>query len=157
MRCPYCRTDNPDDQERCSRCGSRMEPLPPPPPVMAAAPAGPLNMVQATWRTETVDIPSYLLRSILVTLFCCLPLGIAAIVSAAKVNGYVTCGNYAAARIASDKARKWCWIGFGVFAVPILLTIWLWVMGFTVLGAKCPRASGQRYSCFYGVDLGAPR
>jgi hypothetical protein len=57
------------------------------------------------------DIPNYLTQSILVTLCCCLPLGIVAIINAAQVNGYIASGNYEAARQASDQAKKWSTIG----------------------------------------------
>lgn len=55
--------------------------------------------------------PNYLVQSILVTLCCCLPFGIAAIVNAASVNSAWASGDYAAARRASDQAKKWSTIG----------------------------------------------
>ena len=50
---------------------------------------------------------TWLLESILVTLFCCLPLGIAGIVYAAKVNSLWASGNEEAAIQASANAAKW--------------------------------------------------
>jgi Interferon-induced transmembrane protein len=58
------------------------------------------------------DIPNYLVQSVLVTMCCCLPFGIVAIVNAAKVNSLVQAGDYAAAQQASDDAKKWSTIGF---------------------------------------------
>ncbi len=70
------------------------------------------------------DIPTYLVQSILVTLFCCLPFGIAAIVFASRVETLKASGDYAAAKAASDKARMWCWWSFGVgLTVSILYLI----------------------------------
>ncbi len=57
------------------------------------------------------NIPNYLVQSILVTLCCCLPFGIAAIVNAAQVNGHIASGNYDAAQRASDNAKKFALIG----------------------------------------------
>jgi hypothetical protein len=54
----------------------------------------------------------YLAQSILVTLCCCLPFGVAAIVNAAKVNGLLAIGDYEGAVRASDEAKKWCWVSF---------------------------------------------
>src|SRR5262245_2690227 len=51
------------------------------------------------------EIPNYLVQSILVTLFCCLPLGIVSIVFAAQVNSKVAAGDYAGAQKASDQAK----------------------------------------------------
>src|SRR5262245_11816299 len=58
------------------------------------------------------NIPNYLTQAILVTLCCCWPLGIVAIVQAAKVNGFVGSGDYESARRASDSAKMWCWVSF---------------------------------------------
>ncbi|OMC14712.1 hypothetical protein A5747_17940 [Mycobacterium sp. IS-836] len=44
--------------------------------------------------------------SILVTLFCCLPLGIVAIVKSSQVNGLWAQGQYAEAQAAADSAKK---------------------------------------------------
>lgn len=67
------------------------------------------------------DVPNYMTQAILVTLCCCLPFGIAAIVQAANVNTALAKGDYAAAVKASDDAKKYCWIGFigGLIALPI--------------------------------------
>ncbi len=58
------------------------------------------------------DIPNYLVQAVLVTLCCCLPFGIVAIVNASKVNTLVQAGDYQAAQQASDDAKKWVTIGF---------------------------------------------
>ncbi|HUE31508.1 MAG TPA: CD225/dispanin family protein [Mycobacterium sp.] len=49
---------------------------------------------------------NHLVWSILVTLFCCLPLGIVAIVKSSQVNGLWAQGRYAEAQAAADSARK---------------------------------------------------
>jgi len=64
--------------------------------------------------TATTSIPNYLVQSILVTLFCCLPLGIVAIINAAQVNNKISLGDIAGAMESSGKAKKWCWWSFGL-------------------------------------------
>lgn len=54
------------------------------------------------------NIPNYLWQSIVVTVLCCLPFGIPAIVYASKVNNALMQGNQAAAKQASDSAKMWC-------------------------------------------------
>ncbi|MCV7076145.1 MULTISPECIES: CD225/dispanin family protein [Mycobacterium] len=49
---------------------------------------------------------NYLVWSILVTLFCCLPLGIVAIVKSTQVNGLWAQGRYAEAQASADAAKK---------------------------------------------------
>lgn len=60
------------------------------------------------------DVPSYLGQSILVTLCCCLPLGIPAIVYSAQVSSKLAAGDYKGAVAASNNAKMWGWIAFGV-------------------------------------------
>lgn len=55
-------------------------------------------------------IPNYLWQSIVVTILCCWPLGIPAIVYAAKVDGMKARGDIQGAMAASANAKKWCWI-----------------------------------------------
>ncbi len=50
---------------------------------------------------------TYLLESILATIFCCLPFGIAGIVNAAKVDSRWDNGDFEGARRASIEAKKW--------------------------------------------------
>ncbi len=50
---------------------------------------------------------NYLAWSILSTLFCCLPLGVVAIVKSSQVNGLWAQGRYAEAQQSSDAAKKW--------------------------------------------------
>ena len=55
---------------------------------------------------------NWLVEAILVTLFCCLTFGIAAIVNAANVNGRYDAGDHEGARRASEQARKWTRVAF---------------------------------------------
>lgn len=53
------------------------------------------------------SVPNYLWQSILVTLCCCLPFGIVAIVYAAQVNTKLAAGDLAGAQASSRNARTW--------------------------------------------------
>ncbi|HUP47556.1 MAG TPA: CD225/dispanin family protein [Thermoanaerobaculia bacterium] len=59
-------------------------------------------------------VPNYLVPAILVTLCCCVPFGIVAIVYAAQVNSKLAAGDLPGAVDASNKAKMWSWIAFGV-------------------------------------------
>lgn len=69
---------------------------------------------------------TWLVESILVTVFCCLPLGIVGIVFASKVSSLFAQGNYDAALKASQDAKKWTKIGFIVGLVGIVLYLLLY-------------------------------
>lgn len=56
----------------------------------------------------------YLVESILATLFCCLPLGVAGIVFASKVESLYKAGAYAEAQEASRKAKLFSLIALGL-------------------------------------------
>jgi len=58
-------------------------------------------------------VPNYLWQSIVCTVCCCLPFGVAAIVFAAQVNTKLAVGDVQGAMESSRKARLWCWISFG--------------------------------------------
>jgi uncharacterized membrane protein YvbJ len=98
MYCPKCGAQNDDSAFHCIQCGHALR--------GAASPG--------TAGTTPRSVPSYLAQAIIVTLLCCLPFGIVAIVYAAQVNGKVAAGDYAGAVEASNKAKTWCWVSFGV-------------------------------------------
>ena len=62
----------------------------------------------------TYQIPTYLAQSILVTLCCCMPFGIPAIVYASRIDNLMRMGQYTEAQECSRKAKMWCWISFGI-------------------------------------------
>ena len=71
--------------------------------------------------SEQVCPKTWMAESILVTVFCCLPFGIAGIVFASKVSSLYAACNYEAALQASKDAGKWTKIGFIVGLVVIVL------------------------------------
>ena len=136
MYCPKCGTENTNNAAICIECHhnllqSLQQPgaaAPPPEvvqplPQMGAQPVG--------------SVPNYLVQSILLTLFCCLPLGIVAIVFAAQVNSKLVAGDYGGAIDSSKKARMWCWWSFGLG----LASMVLW-FGFMVAGLLSGLAGG---------------
>ena len=54
---------------------------------------------------------TWLVESILVTLFCCIPFGIVGIVYASQVSSKFAAGNYVGAAQSSANAKKWTLIG----------------------------------------------
>ncbi len=104
MYCVHCGAANADTDQICRSCGK---------PLLAANPyqgsAAPADVPYGR-------VPNYLVQSILVTLFCCLPFGIPAIVYAAQVDSKLAVRDYSGAVRASQSAKMWCWISFGVWA-----------------------------------------
>jgi len=82
--------------------------------------------------TPGKDIPTYMWQSIAVTLLCCLPFGVVAIVYAAKVDGLKQAGDLAAARAASNSAKLWVNLSAGVTLLLILISVILNLVGVAV-------------------------
>jgi len=59
------------------------------------------------WNEKPVHVPDYLVASILVTIFCCLPFGIAAIFASSKARSLKAIGQYQAALEHSNKAKTY--------------------------------------------------
>ena len=87
-------------------------------PQAGVSPPPPIHQPYAQGASS--NIPNYLVQSILVTLCCCIPFGIPAIVYASKVEGLERMGDIAGAQEASAKAKMWCWIGFGI-GIPVTI------------------------------------
>jgi hypothetical protein len=72
---------------------------------------------------------NWLVESILVTIFCCLPFGIVGIVNAAQVNSKYASGDFNGAVNASKEAGKWTklgfWIGIGIIAL-YMIAVFFW-------------------------------
>jgi len=112
MYCTKCGAQIDDNANRCIHCGEEFlkveAPVVPPPPQ---------------------PVPNYLVQSILVTLFCCLPLGIPAIVFSAQVNGKLQSGDLQGALAASKNAKTFCWIAFGLGLAATVVWVSLMVLG----------------------------
>ena len=110
MYCTRCGTGRPDGTSVCPNCGTAA-------PVFAEPP----------------KIQNYLMPAILITLCCCVPAGIVAIIYAAQVNSKLAAGDIAGARAASEKAKLFFWIALGLGLV--IGIIWLLAGGLTFLQA----------------------
>lgn len=101
MFCPRCGAKAEEGVAACAACGTIFEVSPYAPPASQPLPG---------------KIPNYLVQSILVTVCCCLPAGIVAIVYAAQVDGKVALGDLEGARRYSRLAYIWSWVSFGTVA-----------------------------------------
>lgn len=76
----------------------------------------------------STNVPNYLVLAI-ISLFCCLPLGVVAIIFAAQVNGKVAAGDTAGALDASRKAKMFSYISIGLGLAGILCYVLLLILG----------------------------
>ncbi|MCF6182193.1 CD225/dispanin family protein [Lutibacter sp.] len=73
---------------------------------------------------------NYLVESILVTIFCCLPFGIAGIVFASQVNSKFALGDYEGAIASSKRAKKWMnWSIIAAVISVILSIVFVFALG----------------------------
>lgn len=80
---------------------------------------------------------TWLVEAILVTIFCCLPFGIAGIVYSLQISSFYNHGNFAAAEEASRNAGKWTKIGFftsiilvALYLLMLFMGVWAFTPGF---------------------------
>lgn len=66
---------------------------------------------------------NWLVESILVTIFCCLPLGIVSIIHASQVNSRYNMGDYAGAEAASRDAKRWMKITLFVTIAMVIIGV----------------------------------
>jgi hypothetical protein len=90
MYCRNCGTPNADQAVTCVSCHSPLQPV------------------------AAQKIENYLVLAIVVTVVCCMPFGIPAIVYAAQVNPKVQGGDIVGAQESSRKARLWAFWGLGI-------------------------------------------
>jgi len=81
---------------------------------------------------------NYLVESILVTIFCCLPFGIAGIVFASQVNSKYAAGDFDGALQASKDAKKWMKWGLisGVIIIALYLIFIFAIGGLAIMGLE---------------------
>ena len=75
------------------------------------------------------SVPNYLVPAI-ISLFCCLPLGVVAVIFAAQVNGKVAAGDTSGALDAAKKAKMFSYISIGLGLVGIVCYALLMLLGF---------------------------
>ena len=123
MNCPNCGTSNPETSSLCANCGrplasSTPHSYTPPPPSSSSTsytpPRPPGGGSYGAPPPAGQPIPNYLIQSILVTICCCQPLGIVAIIFAAMVNSKLASGDTAGALDASSKAKLFFWISLAL-------------------------------------------
>jgi hypothetical protein len=143
LNCPNCGTSNLDTASICANCGRLLAAAPaaPPPPGYQATYTPPPPQMPGSFAPGGgPPIKNYLLQSILVTLCCCLPLGIVAIIFSAQVNSKLAAGDIAGAREASSRAKMCVWIA-------VILGLVAAVIGFLINGAafysRFPEAFGR--------------
>ena len=115
MYCSNCGMENQAGARFCGSCGNAMRTTPGNVPTRS-------------------DIPNYLVQAILVTIFCCLPAGIVSIVYAAQVNGKLAAGDIRGAEAASNNARTWAWVSFGLSLGVGVIYFLLFIVGLASSG-----------------------
>ena len=113
MFCPNCGSEVSEKAVVCVKCGVALKPITPVNPT-----AG--QIMPKTWLVE----------SILATIFCCMPFGIVGIVNAANVSSRFGTGDLDGAIRASQQAGKWTKVAFwiGISGV-VLYCLFLFAFG----------------------------
>jgi len=76
----------------------------------------------------SATVPNYMVPAI-ISIFCCWPLAIAAIIFAVQVNNKVQAGDIAGAQDASKKSKMFSFIAIGLGVVLILIYVVMMILG----------------------------
>jgi len=76
----------------------------------------------------SATVPNYMVPAI-ISIFCCWPLAIPAIIFAAQVNNKVAAGDVAGAEDSSKKAKMFSFIAIGLGVLGILIYVIMLVLG----------------------------
>ena len=76
----------------------------------------------------SATVPNYLVPAI-ISIFCCWPLAIPAIIFATQVNGKVAAGDIAGAQEASKKAKMFSFIAIGLGVLGIVCYVIMMILG----------------------------
>ena len=74
-------------------------------------------------------VNTWLIPSVLVTMFCCLPLGIVSIIYAAGANDALSKGDFQLAREKASGAKTWFFVALACGILSNLLGIFFWLLG----------------------------
>ena len=139
MFCSKCGAQNEETAINCIQCGNPLRPpaygTPPPVPPQAYQ-QSPMAQSYAQVPPPAQTIPNYLVQAILVTFFCCLPLGIVSIIFAAQVNTKAAAGDIQGALAASKQAKTFAWIAFGIGIAGIVIYGIIMVLGLAASMAR---------------------
>ena len=102
--CQHCGVKTKDKQIMCTKCGG--------------------SLAYTFGSTQNID--SGMIKAVLVTVLCCLPLGIVAIIKSSEVSGKLAVGDIAGAKASAEESHSWSNWG-------ILLTIIFVILYFFLL------------------------
>lgn len=106
LYCQSCGTPNRDGSRFCSKCGFSLETGDRP---VTEQPENPYAYKPVPTQQPVLQMPStHLWQAIVVTILCCAPLGIPAIVFASQVQARFNAGDIKGAQNTSRKARNFC-------------------------------------------------
>jgi hypothetical protein len=85
----------------------------------------------------SATVPNYMVPAI-VSVFCCWPLAIPAIIFASQVNNKVAAGDIAGAQESSKKAKMFSYIalGLGVVWVICVILYFVFIVGLTAMSSR---------------------
>ena len=138
-KCSKCGASNPDNVDICVLCGYKFKEDIKTEEVIKETDISfekekNKEEVKKNYTSKVMRIPNYLVGAILVTIFCCLPLGIVAIIKSAEVNTKISNGDIEGALKASAMVRRM--IIFSILAWVIVVISYFLFIFLTVIPAS---------------------
>lgn len=136
-RCSNCGAEIGVAANFCSNCGAAqaepvqaeaVEPVGAPPDGGGGLPAESPPAADLNRPAAPRNIENHLIKSVIATVCCCVPVGIVGIIYAAKVDTLLRQGNRAAAEEAGKKAGMWSSLAIGIGLVTNVLAALLTII-----------------------------
>lgn len=118
--CTSCGKELPANSQYCPSCGANFrhemhsaQKQAAPQPVQEQVGPQPMQQPQGNYQ---MDVPNHLVKAVIITLCCCLPMGVVSIIFAAQVDTKLKRGDYNGALESSKKANLFANLGivFGI-------------------------------------------
>ena len=115
--CNACGVKTKDNQVVCLKCG------------VSLGSSGPRQTTRSARQTASLGhVDNHMVKAILVTVCCCLPFGIVAIIKSSEVNGKLAAGDVQGAQISAASSNSWSNMGiilglvFGILYFLLLMS-----------------------------------
>ena len=123
MFCPSCGTNVPENATSCPQCAAK---------IGAPNETSIFTPKNGAAAAAPEKVTNWLVPSILVTAFCCIPMGVPAIVFAVLANTMAEDGQIDKAQKAAANAKRFFWLALVLWAIGFVIWITFYILSIVI-------------------------